>query len=106
MYIYSLKIIGNLTKHFPFFSELDKPTVRLVMSGRRSLMCIICAHPLPHRIQWWWNTRKGRDDDIHQTNINQSCIAQQFIFALVLINQLYEHCQKMMRLILIFAFFF
>jgi len=75
------------------------------MSVRRSLMCIICAHPLPHRIHQWWNRRKGRDDDIHQTNINQSCITQQFTFALVLINQSYEHCQTRMKLILIFAFF-
>ncbi len=63
------------------------------MSVSRRLICTICAHPLPYRIHWWWNTRKGRDDDIHQTNINQSCIAQQFTFVLVRINQSYEHCQ-------------
>ena len=50
-------------------------------------MCVICAHPLPHRVQWWWNTRKERDDDIHQININQSCIAQQITFVLVWIDQ-------------------
>ena len=41
-------------------------------------MCIICAHPLPSRIQWWWHGEKERDDGIDQTNINQSCIAEQF----------------------------
>ncbi|CAF3904359.1 unnamed protein product [Rotaria sp. Silwood2] len=59
-----------------------KPTVKLMMSVRQKLMCIICAHPLPLRTQWWWNTRKGHDDSIHQTNINQTCIAQQSIFVL------------------------
>ncbi|CAF0758680.1 unnamed protein product [Rotaria sp. Silwood1] len=59
-----------------------KPTVKLMMSIRQKLMCIICAHPLPHRIHWWWNTRKGRNDNIQQTKINQSCIAQQSIFIL------------------------
>ena len=87
MYLSSLKIVDNLMEYS--FFELDKPTVKLVMSVKRRLMCIICAHPLPRRIEWWWNTRKERDDDIHQTNINQSCIAQQFTFLLVIINQFY-----------------
>lgn len=59
------------------------------MSEERRLMCIICAHPLPRRIQWWWNTRKERDDNIHQININQSCIVQQLTFLLVIIDQSY-----------------
>jgi hypothetical protein len=75
------------------------------MSERRRLMCIICAHPLAHRIHWWWNTRKVRDDDIQKTNINQSCIAQQITFALVVINQSYEHCQNRVRVILSCFFF-
>lgn len=54
-----------------------------MLSTRRRLICLICAHPLPHRIQWWWNTRKERDDHIQQTNINQSCIAQQITLVLV-----------------------
>ncbi len=88
---------------FSFSSELDKPTVKLEMSVRRRLMCIICAHPLAHRIHWWWNTRKVRDDDIQQTNINQSCITQQFTFALVVINQSYEHHLNRVRVILFFS---
>jgi hypothetical protein len=68
---------------YSFPHPLDKPTVKLILSTRRKLICLVCAHPLPHRIQWWWNTRKERDDHIHQTNINQSCIAQQITFNLV-----------------------
>lgn len=60
------------------FDFLDKPTVKLVMLTTGRLMCIICAHPLPFRIQWWWHGRKERDEGIDQTNINQSCIAEQF----------------------------
>ncbi|UJR25016.1 hypothetical protein I4U23_006377 [Adineta vaga] len=55
-----------------------KPTVKLVMSERERLICIICAQPIPYRIQWSRNARKERDENIHQTNINQSCIVQQF----------------------------
>ncbi|CAF3755275.1 unnamed protein product [Rotaria magnacalcarata] len=59
-----------------------KPTVKLEMLARQRLMCIICAHPLPHRIYWWSQPVRSADDKIHQTNINQSCIAQQLIFEL------------------------
>ncbi len=61
------------------FFELDKPTVKLVMSVKRRLICIICAHPLPLRIQWWWNTRKERDDNIHQINIKHNFIENEII---------------------------
>lgn len=78
MYLFSLKIVNKLIEHFLF--ELDKPTVKLEMSTRQRLMCVICAHPSPYRINWWWNMKERRDDYIHQTRINQSCIIQQFSF--------------------------
>ncbi|CAF1207632.1 unnamed protein product [Adineta ricciae] len=55
-----------------------KPTVKLTMSVREKLMCIVCAHPLPYRIQWLRNARKERDEIVHQANINQSCIVQEY----------------------------
>lgn len=72
------------------FLKLDKPTVQLLMLTKHSLICIICARPLPQRIEWWRNRQKERDDHIHQTNINQSCIVQQFTLSSVyaFINQI------------------
>lgn len=57
-------------------------------------MCIICAHPLPTRIQWWWHGEKERDDGIDQTNINQSCLAEQFTLVWVRRNQSHVNILK------------